>query len=221
MRHQDKKQLVGAGTVAVIELKQLLSFRQRLSIDKRRHQVYKTDLYPCLVSSVRKVFGSYSARSIRRIDAMIAAAGEMIKEVITRDPLMHRQYILLLSVERVGPVLAAYLIAATERFSRMNTARQLACHAGVAPHKHTSGSSLQGRARVSHQADKTLKSLLHMAAIGICQSDSELGDYYRRKVAEGKNPMAVLNAVRNKLVHRVCKVVARNTPYEVRQAAQA
>ncbi len=47
----------------------------------------------------------------------------------------------------------------------------------------------------------------------------ELQDYYqpvRRcgKVDEGKNKMLVLNAVRNKLIHRVCSVVHRGQKYD-------
>jgi len=33
-------------------------------------------------------------------------------------------------------------------------------------------------------------------------------------VAEGKNKMSVLNAVRNKLVHRIFAVILRQTPYQ-------
>ncbi|MBK7271141.1 MAG: transposase [Flavobacteriales bacterium] len=39
---------------------------------------------------------------------------------------------LLLSVDGVGPVLAAHLLACTEGFTRFATARRLACQAGVA-----------------------------------------------------------------------------------------
>ena len=39
------------------------------------------------------------------------------------------------------------------------------------------------------------------------QVKGDIRDYYQRKVGEGKNKMSVLNAVRNKLVHRVCSVV--------------
>jgi hypothetical protein len=42
----------------------------------------------------------------------------------------------------------------------------------------------------------------------------ELQIYYQRKVAEGKNKMLVLNAVRNKLIHRVCSVVHRGQKYD-------
>ena len=37
--------------------------------------------------------------------------------------------------------------------------------------------------------------------------------YFRRKVEEGKNKMSVLNAVRNKLVHRIMSVIRKKQPY--------
>ncbi|MBK7113906.1 MAG: transposase [Flavobacteriales bacterium] len=42
---------------------------------------------------------------------------------------------------------------------------RLSCHAGVAPFERSSGSSVRGRTQVSHQADKSLKTLLHMSAL--------------------------------------------------------
>lgn len=46
------------------------------------------------------------------------------------------------------------------------------------------------------------------------QVKGELQDYYRRKVKEGKNKMSVLNAVRNKLIHRIYAVVERGEKYD-------
>ncbi|MBK9538301.1 MAG: transposase [Flavobacteriales bacterium] len=52
---------------------------------------------------------------------------------IHADPRLREQYVLLPSVDGVGPVLAAHLLACTEGFTRFATARRLACQAGVAP----------------------------------------------------------------------------------------
>ena len=51
------------------------------------------------------------------------------------------------------------------------------------------------------------------------QVKGDLQDYYQRKLGEGKHtigpPMRlVLNAVRNKLIHRVCAVVRRGEKYD-------
>lgn len=46
------------------------------------------------------------------------------------------------------------------------------------------------------------------------QVKGELQEYYQRKVAEGKNKMLVINALRNKLIHRVYVVVKRGKKYD-------
>ena len=55
------------------------------------------------------------------------------------------------------------------------------------------------------------------------QNDAEIKQYYERKVMEGKNKMSVINAVRNKLGHRVFAVIKDERMFEenyVRQCAQ-
>jgi len=82
-----------------------------------------------------------------------------------------------------------------------------------APVRYRSGTSIHGKTRVNHQARKRLKSLFHLGAIAAIRAKGELQDYYQRKVAESKNKMLVLNAVRNKLIHRVYAVVSRGEKY--------
>ena len=46
------------------------------------------------------------------------------------------------------------------------------------------------------------------------QNDKEMKQYFERKVLEGKNKMSVINAVRNKLIHRVFAVVRDERMFE-------
>ena len=52
-----------------------------------------------------------------------------------------------------------------------------------------------------------------MAALSTKKWDPELNQYYHRKVEEGKNPMLVMNNIRNKMVSRVFAVINRGTPF--------
>lgn len=63
-------------------------------------------------------------------------------------------------------------------------------------------------------ANKRVKKLLHLAAMVAANYDKELKAYFERKVAEGKNKMAVLNAVRNKLIHRIFACIRNHRKYE-------
>jgi len=88
--------------------------------------------------------------------------------------------------------------------------------AAVAPFEYSSGTSIKGRPGTSSFANKVLKYDLHMAAMSAIRHCPELKAYYQRKREEGKDKMKILNAIRNKLLHRIVAVVKRGTPYEER-----
>ena len=44
--------------------------------------------------------------------------------------------------------------------------------------------------------------------------NNDLRKYYLRKTEEGKNKMSVLNAVRNKIIHRVYAVIKNQRQYQ-------
>ncbi|SDQ00674.1 hypothetical protein SAMN05428975_5435, partial [Mucilaginibacter sp. OK268] len=68
--------------------------------------------------------------------------------------------------------------------------------------------------KVSVYADKAIKSVLHLAAMSAIRLKNDLGEYFLRKVAQGKNKMSVLNAVRNKIIHRIFAVIKNERPYQ-------
>ena len=82
------------------------------------------------------------------------------------------------------------------------------------PFEHSSGTSVRGKARVSHMANKKVKTTLHMAALSAIKMEGDIRDYYLRKVEEGKHKMSVINAVRNKIVKRVFACVRENRMFE-------
>ena len=212
-RFHDKARLVTADHLRTNKLKQLLARRENLVRRKTMHHTQIRNLDHCVDQSLRAAFTRIDKAQIAALDKSLKQIEAMIEEVIAAEPEHQRIYDLLLSIDGVGPVLAAHLLALTEGFLRFKTARELACHAGVAPFEYSSGSSIRGKTRVSKQAQPTLKYLLHMAAVGCTARKGELQDYWKRKVAEGKHKMSVLNAIRNKLIHRICAVIERGTPY--------
>jgi transposase len=84
---------------------------------------------------------------------------------------------------------------------------------GIAPFPYQSGSSIKYKNRVSKLGDQKLKSLLNMSAWNAIRSVPSLKTYYERKVAQGKNKMSVINAVRNKLLAMALSVIRRSQPF--------
>ncbi len=96
---------------------------------------------------------------------------------------------------------------------KFKDARKFASFCGIAPFPNSSGTSIRGRTKVSHLANKKIKSLLDLCAKSAIQSNPEMKSYYHKRIEQGKNKMSTINIIRNKIVYRVFAVVKRQTPY--------
>ncbi len=158
--------------------------------------------------------GKLNQQLIDSLQEQIQRLEEQIQQLIQADEQTRKQAQFISSVPGVGKVTCWMMLARTEGFTLITDPRKMACYCGVVPFEHQSGSSLRRRPRVSHYADKSMKSVLHMAAMRAVRLDNRLRDYYQRKVAEGKNKMSVLNAVRNKIIHLIFALIKNQTTYQ-------
>ena len=117
---------------------------------------------------------------------IIISLGQNGVKLKKKDERLSHLFKLVSSVVGIGFVTATNLIIHTNEFTIMKDSRKLACYCGVAPFAHQSGTSIRGKTRVSHMANKKLKTNLHMAALTAARFDVELKGYYERK-AERKD----------------------------------
>lgn len=121
-------------------------------------------------------------------------------------------YQILLSIKGIGRVNAWMTIAYTENFTLFSDPRKYGVYAGVIPFGNRSGTSLKGKDRVSHIANKEIKSELNQAAKTAIQWDKEIKEYAERKL-KNKNYVLVLNNVKFKLILRMFSLVKRGEMY--------
>ena len=148
------------------------------------------------------------------LDKQIKTIEKKIVEINESNEKLNDQYIRIQTVPGVGKVLATMLIVKTNGFTEIQSARKMACYSGVVPFDHRSGSSIYYKPRISTMADKELKKILHLAALSSIRLQNDLALYFKRKVLDGKNKMSVLNAIRNKIIHRVYALIKNNSVYE-------
>lgn len=198
----------------ILKLRDLLSLRERL-ISSRMSLMAPIDE---LIAMGDKQGAARVKRgcklTLSSIEKEIDQIDKDLDDTIKDDPQLKELYSLATSVPGVGKYTALFMICYTNEFSIYNNPKQLACYCGVAPFEYSSGSSVRGKTRVSHMANKVLKRMLHMGALSAISRDPELSDYYQRKIALGKNKMLVINAVRNKIIHRLCAVIKRGYEYK-------
>ncbi|AUC80727.1 IS110 family transposase [Lacinutrix sp. Bg11-31] len=200
-----------------LELGRLLALRDQLV---RNNAGLKGTLkeMKILLSSPTTDSGCISLkRSIDYLSKQVKSVEDRIKEIISQDESMQKNYELLSSLKGVGLVVASQLIYHTGNFTRFASWRAFSSYCGTAPFEHRSGTSIYKRKQCHYLGDRKMKSLLSMASVSAIQHDSELRQYYKRKVAEGKDKMLAINNVRNKLIARAFAVVKRGTPYVVLQ----
>jgi len=198
----------------ILKLRDLLALRERLITAQNSLKTPIKELIAVGDTKAAELVSKSCQKSMSSIETEIGQIDKNLDDLIKNDPQLKELFRLAKSVPGVGKLTALFMICFTDEFSMYNNPKQLACYCGVAPFEHSSGSSVRGKTRVSHMANKVLKHMLHLGAMSAIQWDPELRDYYKRKVAQGKNKMLVINAVRNKIIHRLCAVIKRGYEYQ-------
>jgi transposase len=197
----------------VMKLKSLLSLRSKMVRDRSG--------YRCRLKEIKNAGDYLKSDPVIRIHnkiiitltTEIKTVEKQIRELIKSNKELAKTSELIRSIKGVGEIVAAYMICYTNNFKRFSKARKFNCYAGLAPFKYESGTSIRGKARVSHLANKEAKTLLTLAARSAIRHDKELKKYYDKRVAAGMKKMSCLNIIRSKIVSRIFAVAKRQTPF--------
>lgn len=211
LRYSDKQNLYKESSAKEVELQTMLNTRESLleevtRMNQRMNESKRFD------EPVYELQSRYCKNIVRALKKQIVRIEEDIEKLVNSNPEIKRTLELVSQIPGIGKQTALQFIVYTKNFTLFKSAKHLACYAGIAPFPNESG-NLIGKHRVSHLANKKLKKLLHLASMASIRSNSEIKNYFIRKVKEGKNKMLVLNNVRNKLVKRMFAVVKRKTEY--------
>jgi transposase len=212
---KDKIKLYTLPSKSILCLKPLLSLRERMVSQKAGYQA--------TLKENKRIFNEKENRVLfKTLDRLLVSLEEEIEKVekemlaiIKEDKELSRLYELVTSIKGVGLVLGITLLVYTNCFSSFDNWRKFACYSGVAPFEYKSGTSIKGKNKVSHLANKKIKALLTNAALSSIRHDPEMKSYYNNRVKKGKNSMSTINVVRNKILSRVFAVAKRGTAYVI------
>jgi len=195
------------------ELSRLINLRERLVVERAGHKGTSRELKQTIGQTTAKEIINVHEKMIEHLTTEIKKLEKTISKVIEADPEISKVFNLTTSVKGVGSVVACHIIVATNCFQSFDDPRKFSCYCGIAPFPYSSGSSIRGASRISHYANKKLKALIDRSALSAIVHDKELREYYERKIGQGKKPRVVINAVRNKIIHRIFAVVKREEPF--------
>jgi len=213
-RFQDKLQLWEPERKVLTQIRHLNALGKRLINAKKQLKTPIKESGQWLTKSLANELEVINQPAIKAINKQIKKVNDKLNVIIKKDPKLSQLFDLVTSVSGVGPVLYYELITTTKEFTTITEAKKYASYAGVAPFQSSSGTSINGKNKVSQMANKTVKNILHMAALSVVSREGEMTDFYKRKVQDGKNKMAVINAIRNKIIHRIFACVRNNEKYD-------
>lgn len=194
-------------------LRKLLSRRSFL-VSKKKAAVnsltnQKSDLDPDMYA----LFQQQNEKLLELYAQQITEIEKCIEETVRQNKEIQRNDKLGRSVIGIGPIISASIIAFSSNYDRFRNARKMASYLSIAPYPNQSGISRRGKDKVHPFGNKFIKSLLSNGAQSAIRYDKELKVYFQRKMDEGKAYGTVMNAVKNKLIHRVFAVIKRQKPY--------
>lgn len=197
----------------VKHLRRLSSIRERLINAKKQLMNAVNEDKKFLDKQAFAQIAKCCKQSVKALQQDIERTEKEIEKVIESDATLKELFSIIESVPGVGKVTATEIVINTNEFKRIDNPRKYACYAGIAPFEHSSGTSVRGKTRTSKKANLKAKSLLHMTALVAARFSEDLKVYYERKVAEGRNKMSVLNAIKNKIIHRIFACVNQRRKY--------
>lgn len=214
LRYSDRLKQWSPKRKVIDHLQLLIRLRERLVKARIEISRFNADAKRFMSKEEYQLIVKGSQVTLKAIARDIDKADENIEALIMNDENLKKLSRFIRSVDGIGKVACSAILVRTNEFRDIKEAKKFACTAGVAPFEHSSGSSIKGKTRVSHSAHKELKTLMHMCAVGTISRKGEMKDYFMRKVAQGKSKMCVINAIRNKLIHRVFAVVRDEVMYQ-------
>jgi len=212
-RHLDKFKQFKTPNKLLLALQDLEAYRERLIKTKLLLSIPANELNTEINEENTGFIIDSSEYVLHSITEQIKEVDSEITTLIESNSELKEMYELATSIKGIGKQIAVYLIIHTHGFTSFENVRQLACYCGLAPFAQTSGSSVKTRNRVSHFANKKLKTLLHMGATNAIRYDPEMKQFYDRKKQEGKHHLCIMNIVKNKLISRIFAVVKRKSKF--------
>ena len=152
--------------------------------------------------------------SLKRTLKAIAKEVKMIEEKLVGMIKKENQELLTLleSIPGIGRKTSVLLLVLTDGFERFSSASELCSYAGLTPVIRKSGSSVNGRPRISKIGNQKLRNLLFLCSFNACKYNKACKALYDRIVAKGKRKKLALIAVCNKLLKQAfCHCKIKNT----------
>lgn len=150
---------------------------------------------------------------IKKISEEIKLIKNKIKEHVTKNPDLNDKSKLLQSIPGVGPATIMQVLAFIGDPSLFDNAKKLSAFVGLNPKQNQSGTSINGRTRLSKMGNANLRKAFYMPAVVALRYNPIIKAFSERLKASGKMMMVIIGAAMRKLLHIIYGVLKSGKPF--------
>ncbi len=151
---------------------------------------------------------------IKTIDKKIGQVEKHIKEVMKSDLQLWSKVEILLTIPGVGIQTVATILGETQGFKLIKNQRQLVSYAGLDVVQKQSGTSVQGRSRISKKGNSQIRRTLFMPAMSATNHNKPLAETYQRINSRNSNKKIGLIAVARKMLVLIYSMWKSGKPFD-------
>jgi transposase len=189
----------------VAQLRALLRRREELSLMLQAEKNRLEGVASQVRCSLKRIIVTLSAEKAR--------LEKLIRQHIRSHQQLRRDHQLLCTIKGVGSLTAAILLAEMAGPGQVQRARQAAAHAGLAPRREESGTSVRRNRGIGKEGNRYLRKALYMPALVAIKYNAPLRYFASRLRAAGKPKMKIVCAVMRKLIHIAFGILKHQQPF--------
>jgi transposase len=182
-------------------LKQLRDLTRLYTDLKNERTVYLNRLESENASAVALPFVIKSNRLIlKELEKQIKQCEKEIEKTITSEEWLAEKINKLITINGVGLITLAIVVAETQGFALVSSRKQLASYAGYDVVQAESGTSVKGKTHISKKGNSRIRAALYFPALAASRYNQELKEDYQRINIAKPSKMVGATALQRKLL---------------------
>ncbi len=183
----------------------LETYTKQCTSYKNKIQAEQTLGNPCrlVVQSLKKLLKNLEKESQKIESHLMDLVKVDHQEILTK----------ISSIPSIGKKTAVMLVVLTDGFTRFESAAQLCSFCGLTPSIRQSGTSINGRSRISKVGNAKLRNLLFMCSFTAHKHNKGCKAIFDRITNQGKSKKLALIAVCNKLLKQAFAIAKSGVEY--------
>ena len=157
-------------------------------------------------------------QQIRLLEKQIKEVEQDLKQMLEQDEQLLQKVEQICQLKGLGWISVLTLIAETNGFQLVSHKAQLVSYAGYDVVERQSGSSVNGKTRISKKGNRHIRRVLHFPALNVVKYNDEFKQLYLRVYDRTKIKMKGYVAVQRKLLVLIYTLYKKNEAYDPKYA---